>query len=235
MYEDYQTKPRALWIAALVFCVVVIADSWFRWATFQYGTFDVAFYTQALWLALHGHAHVSLLDVPLMGNHAEPICYLLLPFFWIWKSPMLFIVAQALMLATMPFTAWRIARRMEFARSGARWMALPPARAELEKQQKATAGKQTSANGGIGSTPGGDANNWRALGVEARLSHALIKGIVEFIEVDCSRYCHGQFVVLSIKYKLIIENLFISTEQHRELSPGGTLAIRRRTDSLSLT
>ncbi len=124
MYDDYQTRPRALWIATLVFCVVVIADSWFRWATFQYGTFDVAFYTQAFWLALHGQAHVSLLDVPLMGNHAEPICYLLLPFFWIWKSPMLFVVAQALMLATMPFTAWRIARRMEFSTRGAMWMAL---------------------------------------------------------------------------------------------------------------
>ena len=81
MYDDYQARPRALWIATLVFCVVVIADSWFRWTTFQYGTFDVAFYTQALWLALHGQAHVSLLDVPLMGNHAEPIWYLLLPFF----------------------------------------------------------------------------------------------------------------------------------------------------------
>lgn len=124
MYDDYQTRPRALWIAALVFCAAVIADSWFRWATFQYGTFDVAFYTQALWLALHGQAHVSLLDVPLMGNHAEPICYLLLPFFWIWKSPMLFVVAQALMLATMPFTAWRIARRMEFSTRGAMWMSL---------------------------------------------------------------------------------------------------------------
>ncbi len=124
MLEDYQPKPRVLWLAALAFVIAMVADSWFRWWSFQYRTFDVAFYTQSLWLMLHGQWHVSLLDVPLMGNHAEPICFLLLPFFWIWQSPMFFVVVQALMLATMPFTAYRIARRLEFERTGAMWMAL---------------------------------------------------------------------------------------------------------------
>lgn len=124
MLDDYQPKPHALWIAVLIFVVVAVADSWFRWATFQYQSPDLAYYTQALWLATHGQWHVSLMDVPLMGHHAEPICFLLLPFFWMWSHPMFFIVVQALMMATMPFTAYRIARRMEFERSGAMWMAL---------------------------------------------------------------------------------------------------------------
>jgi uncharacterized membrane protein len=124
MLEDYQPKPRTLWFAALVFVVVVVADSWFRWWSFQYRTFDLAFYVQSFWLMLHGQWHVSLLDVPMMGNHAEPICFLLLPFFWIWQSPMFFVVVQALMLSTMPFTAYRIARRLEFERHGAMWLAL---------------------------------------------------------------------------------------------------------------
>lgn len=124
MLEDYQPKPRLLWLAALAFFVATVADSWFRWWSFQYHTFDLAFYEQSLWLAAHGQWHTSLLDVPLMGNHAEPICYLLLPFFWFWQHPMFFVVVQALLLATMPFTAYRIARRMEFERGGALWMAL---------------------------------------------------------------------------------------------------------------
>ena len=54
MPDEYQRKPRVLWIVALIFCVVVIADSWFRWATFQYRSFDLAFYVQSFWLTLHG-------------------------------------------------------------------------------------------------------------------------------------------------------------------------------------
>src|SRR3954471_10418144 len=124
MPEDFAPKPRALWLAALIFGAVVIADSCFRWATFQYRTFDLAFYVQTFWLTLHGQSHSSILDVSLMGNHAEPICYLLLPFFWVWKSPAFFVVVQALFLMSMPFTAYRIARRMEFERRGAVFIAL---------------------------------------------------------------------------------------------------------------
>src|SRR5688500_17873466 len=124
MFEDYQRRPRTLWIAAIFFCVLVIADSWFRWSTFQYRTFDLAFYTHSFWLMLHGGSHSTILDVSIMGNHAEPICYLLLPFFWVWQHPIFFIVVQAAAIGTMPFTAYRIARRMEFSRRGATWLAL---------------------------------------------------------------------------------------------------------------
>ncbi len=124
MLDDYQPKPRRLWLVALVFCVVVIADSCFRWATYQYRTFDLAFYVHSFWLALHGQSHSTILDVSLMGNHAEPICFLLMPLFWIWKHPMFFVVIQAALVATMPFTAYRIARRMEFERRGALRLAL---------------------------------------------------------------------------------------------------------------
>jgi uncharacterized membrane protein len=118
------TKPRALWLGALIFSVIVIADSWFRWATFQYTTFDIAFYAQALWLAGKGVSQVSLLDVPLMGNHQEPITFLLFPFYKVWSHPMLLVVIQTLALATMPFTGWRIARHLEFGARASMWLGL---------------------------------------------------------------------------------------------------------------
>ena len=121
MLYDETKKPRGLWVAALIFCVVVVADSWFRWATFQYTTFDIAFYTQSLWLALKGQWHSSLLDVSLMGNHQEPIAFLLVPFFKVWSHPMLLVLAQTLLLATMPFTGWRIARHLEFGPQACFW------------------------------------------------------------------------------------------------------------------
>src|SRR3954471_1512416 len=108
--------PRSLRIlvwTTLLFVAVTFLVSWWHWWTFQYGTFDLAFYIQSLWLALPGKWMVSLLNVPLMGNHAEPIVFLLTPLFAICPHPMLFVVVQTLAFATMPFTAWRIGRHLQ--------------------------------------------------------------------------------------------------------------------------
>ena len=124
MFYDRIPTPRSLWWGAIIFSIVAIADSWFRWATFQYATFDLAFYAQGLWLAGKGIWHVSLLDVPLMGNHQDPIVFLALPFYKIWSHPMLLVILQTLVLATMPFTGWRIARHLEFGPKAAVWLGL---------------------------------------------------------------------------------------------------------------
>src|SRR6188474_3245187 len=115
---------RILVWTALFFVAVTFTVSWWHWWTFQFGTFDLAFYVQALWLALRGQWQVSLLNVPLMGNHAEPIVFLLTPLFAICPHPMLFVAAQILAFATMPFTAYRIGKRLELEPKAALLMAL---------------------------------------------------------------------------------------------------------------
>ncbi|MDP9292339.1 MAG: DUF2079 domain-containing protein, partial [Verrucomicrobiota bacterium] len=96
--------------AAVLFAGATIAISWFRWATFQLHTFDLAFYVQALWLMVHGKFFVTLLNVPLMGNHAEPIVFLLAPFFALLPHPMLPVIVQNIAIATMGPCAYRMAR-----------------------------------------------------------------------------------------------------------------------------
>lgn len=112
MLSEPTTTPRAIRLGAVLFALAVFLVSWWHWWTFQYGTFDLAFYVQALWLALRGEWWVSLLNVPLMGNHPEPIVFLLTPLFAIWPHPMLFVVVQTVALASMAFTGFRIATRM---------------------------------------------------------------------------------------------------------------------------
>ena len=124
MPNDSSTTPRPIVWGALLFAGFVFLVSWWQWWTFQYGTFDVAFYVQALWLALRNEWTVSLLNVPLMGNHAEPIVFLITPLFAIFPHPMTFVAVQTLAFATMPFTAWRIARRLEIERPAAICLAL---------------------------------------------------------------------------------------------------------------
>lgn len=124
MSPEVSSARRVLTWAALLFSALTFIVSWWHWWTFQYSSFDLAFYTQALWLALRGQWQVSLLNVPLMGNHAEPIVFLLTPLFAIWPHPMLFVAVQTLAFATMPFTAYRIGRRLELEPKAALFMAL---------------------------------------------------------------------------------------------------------------
>ncbi len=104
--------PRSIIALAAIFAAVVFADSCWRWWTFQYETFDLAFYVQSLWLSLRGVWKVSLLDVPMLGNHAEPIVFLAVPLFALCPHPMLLVALQTLALATLPPTGWRIAQRL---------------------------------------------------------------------------------------------------------------------------
>ncbi|MEP6670559.1 MAG: DUF2079 domain-containing protein [Chthoniobacter sp.] len=124
MSLENSTVRRVLIWVALLFSAVTFTVSWWHWWTFQYGTFDLAFYVQALWLALRGKWMVSLLNVPLMGNHAEPIVFLLLPLFAICPHPMLFVAVQTLAFATMPFTAWRIGQLLKLEPKAALLLAL---------------------------------------------------------------------------------------------------------------
>ncbi len=73
---------------------------------------------------LRGEFHGSLLDVSLMGNHAEPIMFLVAPIFAAIPHPMTLVAVQAAAMASMPFTAWRICGRLRFGPGAAIALAL---------------------------------------------------------------------------------------------------------------
>ncbi len=107
-----RTGLRLSIVAGALFFFAVTATSWARWANFEYRTFDLAFYVQGIWQFLHGRFDVSLLQVPLLGNHVEPIVFLLAPALWITRHPLIFVVVQNAGLALMAPIAFRIARRL---------------------------------------------------------------------------------------------------------------------------
>ena len=124
MLAENRHHPRLIVWVALLFMALAFAVSWWHWWTFQYGTFDLAFYVQALWLALRGKWMVSLLNVPLMGNHAEPVVFLMAPLFALFPHPMTLVAVQTLAFGTMPFTAWRIGKRLGLETRAALFLAL---------------------------------------------------------------------------------------------------------------
>ena len=124
MLAENRHHPRLIVWVALLFMAVAFTISWWHWWTFQYGTFDLAFYVQALWLALRGKWMVSLLNVPLLGNHAEPIVFLMAPLFVLCPHPMTLVTVQTVAFGSMPFTAWRIGQHMGLERRAALFLAL---------------------------------------------------------------------------------------------------------------
>ena len=86
-------------------------SSYCRWANFGYRTFDLAYYVQAVWQLIHGRFTVTVENVPLLGNHVEPIVFLLVPIFAVVRHPMMFVVVQNGALAAMAPIGYVVARR----------------------------------------------------------------------------------------------------------------------------
>lgn len=99
-------------LAGLVFFGVCTWASYARWANFEYRSFDLAFYVQGLWQLIHGRSDVSLLGTSLLGNHVEPVVFLLAPLFFLVRHPMILVAAQNAALAAMAPLAFCIARRL---------------------------------------------------------------------------------------------------------------------------
>src|SRR5207302_5347942 len=98
--------------AAAIFAGLWTFASYARWANFAYRTFDLAYYAQAVWQLIHGRFAVTVENVPLLGNHVEPIVFLFAPLFALVRHPILFVAVQNAALATMPLVGYNIAKRL---------------------------------------------------------------------------------------------------------------------------
>jgi uncharacterized membrane protein len=104
---------------ALGFFAVCTWASYARWANFEYQTFDLAYYVQALWQLIHGRFQVSVEGVPLLGNHVEPIVFLIAPLFLLFRHPLVFVLVQNAALASMGPVAFSIGQRLGLDRKTA--------------------------------------------------------------------------------------------------------------------
>lgn len=111
-----------LGVAAL-FCAALTGVSYLRWASFSYRTFDLAFYVQGLWQLLHARFDVSLLRVPILGNHVEPIVVLIAPIFALVPHPLTLVFVQNALLATLAPVAYAIAGHLGYSRKQAALLA----------------------------------------------------------------------------------------------------------------
>jgi uncharacterized membrane protein len=108
-----------IFTVALGFFAVSTWASYARWANFEYRTFDLAYYVQAIWQLIHGRFQVAVEGVPLLGNHVEPIVLLIAPLFLLCRHPLIFVLVQNAALASMGPVAFSIGRLLGLDRKTA--------------------------------------------------------------------------------------------------------------------
>src|SRR3954451_17931084 len=95
-----QPRPDVFRILIVVLsaCFAAISTylSYLRGANFEYRTFDLAYYVQAVWQLIHGRFSLTIENVPLLGNHVEPIVFLLAPVFAVVRHPLTLVAVQNL-------------------------------------------------------------------------------------------------------------------------------------------
>jgi uncharacterized membrane protein len=76
---------------------------------------DLGNMAQAVWSTAHGHflgmTAASGHDITRLGVHVEPFLALLVPLWWLWGSPMMLVVVQAVVVSTGAIPVYWLARK----------------------------------------------------------------------------------------------------------------------------
>ena len=108
LLQKWQPGKRSVWIVALLCglcsCFVIASVTCYRYLTFSSPNFDFGIFVNMFHnMRESGLALVSCERDVLMSHfavHLSPVCYILLPFYVIFPSPLTLQIAQALILAS---------------------------------------------------------------------------------------------------------------------------------------
>ena len=110
------TRPRALLSLAVgAFAAGMSALAVLQQQAFETGRFDVGNLTQAVWSTAHGR-FLEMTDLQgdqfsRLGAHFDPLVALLAPLWWLWPSPDLLLVVQAVGVALGAVPVFLLARK----------------------------------------------------------------------------------------------------------------------------
>jgi uncharacterized membrane protein len=106
---------HAVLAASAAYAVGFAALSALRQRAFATGRFDLGNMVQAVWSTAHGHplqmTNLHGAQISRLAAHVDPILVLFAPLWWIWPSPDLLLVTQALVVATGAWPVFLLARK----------------------------------------------------------------------------------------------------------------------------
>jgi len=105
----------ALLAAAAAYAAGFAALSVLRYRAFATGRFDLGNMVQAVWSTAHGHplqmTNLHGAQISRLAAHVDPILIVFAPLWWLWPSPDLLLVTQALVVATGAWPVFLLARK----------------------------------------------------------------------------------------------------------------------------
>jgi uncharacterized membrane protein len=109
---------RATALVAAMTALYAVAFSYLsvaRHRAFVTGRFDLGNMVQAVWSTAHGHlletTDVTGREFSRLGAHVDPVLVLFTPLWWLWSSPEMLLVAQAVIVALGALPAYWLGRR----------------------------------------------------------------------------------------------------------------------------
>lgn len=113
--SDWDPGLLVVLAAAAAFAAYMIWLCVLRYDAFSTARFDLGDMVQAVWNTAHGNfletTDSAGQQVSRLGSHVDPILVLLVPVWWVWPSPVMLLVVQAVAVATGAVPAYWIAMR----------------------------------------------------------------------------------------------------------------------------
>ena len=112
-------RRRAVWVigGAILFAVVYSLLSWLKYRAYMDARFDLGNMVQAVYNTAHGHVleitsgDLEPRQMSRLGSHVDPILALFALPWLVWPSPVMLLVAQAAIVATGAWPAYRLGTR----------------------------------------------------------------------------------------------------------------------------
>jgi uncharacterized membrane protein len=115
---------RVVYGATIAYAALFVCATVLNYVVFRTAQIDLGHMVQAIWNTLHGHflESTTLLGHQRirLGGHVDPFLLVLAPLFWIWSSPLLLLIIQALGVSSGALPVFWLARKhLGSSRSGA--------------------------------------------------------------------------------------------------------------------
>jgi uncharacterized membrane protein len=115
---------RVVYAATATYAAMFVCATVLNYLVFKTAQIDLGHMVQAIWNTLHGHFLESTTLIGhqriRLGGHVDPFLLILAPLFWIWSSPLLLLIIQALAVSSGALPVFWLARKhLGSSRSGA--------------------------------------------------------------------------------------------------------------------
>jgi uncharacterized membrane protein len=106
---------RIVYGVAAGFAVLFVSAATLRYFAYAAGRFDLGDMVQAIWSTAHGHflqvTDSNGRETVRLGGHVDMFLVLLVPLWWVWPSPLMLLVFQALAVAAGALPVYWLARK----------------------------------------------------------------------------------------------------------------------------